>query len=193
MQRVMLTALALSISACSSAPTAGQVETAVAGTMAAMATPTSAPTEPPILDGNRLEPLLFQDGDLPSRFEPNQYTDLAPEGWPAPELYRGLDFIADNFLSEGVQVGIYDDPAPALEELRVLNIRTGAPYESIPDYGERAVIAEDAGGLGPPLFIMLWAGCRYTVRLHIFGYTNRDAVETYARRLNERLVGVVCP
>lgn len=171
-------------------PSEQAIQTAIAETQIALpsATPEPTATAKPFT-GADLEPLLFQPGDLQQVYEPQQFQIDAPDYWGEPELYRGLPLVfeGDNMVGHGVEVAVYTQPVDD-ELFTTIGGMSGDPVEGL---GEASSMTSRVRyGVN---VTVVWRRCNYVGSIDVYVAYEKEPVAIYARRLDERLAGILCP
>lgn len=167
------------------------------GSPPATITPTIIPTAmPPTaipLSAIDLEPLLIQSGDLPAGIEGAQVRDVAPamfDGMPKAaktiiqQFAQGVDQIG------GVSVFLYDKDNDRESAYQFI-AKGMSNSDALTDTGDRAIVSKPIAAIN---FVdILFQRCAAVVHIRMSGEDlDRDAATIYARRLDKRLLGVVC-
>lgn len=184
----------------SCSPSEQQIQTAIAATEAAIPTATVEPTATPKpITGADIEPLLFQPGDLPPEYSLGQYVMDVPEGWPTPDVFRGIVFpydCCDGLLAGRVNVAVYPDPV-TVDLFKKAAELSGEPVDGL---GDTSIFNDEridffAGVYGWLIYDVdvAWTRCSYFVHVNTQTETRSGVAITYARRLDERLAKVLCP
>lgn len=194
-------ALTLALVACSSAPSASMVETAIIETQAAWTIssalpPTSTLPPSPIatlvpLSEIDLRLALISGNELPEGLSATKTKDTLPNlDVPDPtkliwqQIERGMD------VAGGLRIYLYEskiDVENAYQAEKNSMADLGSVY-SIPDIGEKAAVMTyrlDEREITDIVFIR----CYTTVTIRL---DNKDAIHEYAKALDAKLITLVC-
>jgi hypothetical protein len=214
--KLIILSLVLSLVTCQ--PSAADIEKAISQTQTALPTPTTIPTPTiiPLKDIN-LSEIMFLPGDLPSGFEPGQIRLHGNEEYEIGAInmfhqdltYHGeaslISFI--NPAGEGgtISVYIYETSEQALSSyLKLANsIDSILKPQTIPGLGERAVGFENKSDLlsfSPPyestmlsqMALVTFVRCNAMVEARLNLSEAFLGLIDYAKRLDERLIKLVC-
>jgi hypothetical protein len=174
-RRFVLALAAVLLAACGSSPVA--------------VAPPAVPTRVPLRAVN-LEPVLIQDGDLPSGLSPAQVFDAPPpafKDYPAATKAAYQRFQRAGDTAGGVTVLLYEQAAD-LANAAAQAVPTKKDYQSVEGVGERAAL------FVPELLTVRQIGfvrCQAVVNV-VMDQVEPDELIAYAKRLDRRLQGMVC-
>jgi len=148
----------------------------------------NTPTQLPLAELD-LKTILIQPGDLPMGYAGGQVQDFLPgmfEDIPQPvnQIYQQFDLTYGSGSGGGVAVMVYDSVAASKEAYDTILSEMGgtAQEKEIENLGERAHIAG---------WNLLFLRCNTVVHFRMVG-SNYDEYISYAQRMDERLIPLVC-
>lgn len=170
------------------------------------ATPSPTPTPIPLSEID-LEPILILPGDLPAGFSGAQIRDVLPEMFatlPDSDNQIYQQFERNGRAAGGVAVMLYESSDDIDGAYSLLLEGFGEPSneagitverQAVPDVGEQAETVTIEGtllGVTLDSVDLAFIRCSAVVHIRLVGTALLAEASSYARRLDERLAGLVC-
>ena len=197
-----LVLIAVLLVSCSTAPSGGAIQTAIAQTQIAQPTntlvliPTAmleptltpAPTQIMLADLD-LESILIQPGDLPAGYTGAQISKSLGDvfkGVPQSINQASQQFEQNDRYAGGVGVAIFSKQTDPNDVYEIVGWSDG---KSVPNLGEKSEVEIDTY---LDVVNLKFIRCSAVVNIQFYNTTDFVSVIAYAQRLDERLTPLVC-